>query len=93
MRADGNYPFRLQNGDQVYAGKRTNTDIQSLRTELNLYADWLRRGTLNLKAYYFDSERGLPGSVILYNDYSAERLFDKTFCTQAFYENRLSEQW
>ncbi len=93
MRADGNYPFRLQNGDQVYAGKRTNTDIQSLRTELNLYADWLRHGTLNLKAYYFDSERGLPGSVILYNDYSAERLFDKTFFTQAFYENRFSEQW
>ncbi|MBQ7823643.1 MAG: TonB-dependent receptor [Bacteroidaceae bacterium] len=93
MRADGNYPFRLINGDQEYKGKRTNTDIQSLRTELNLHSDLRRYGTLNFKAYYFDSERGLPGSVILYNDYSKERLFDKTFFTQAFYENRFSDRW
>lgn len=93
MRADGNYPFRLVNGDQVSHERRINTDIQSLRTEFNLYSDLRRYGTLNFKAYYFDSERGLPGSVILYNNYSKERLFDKTFFTQAFYENYFSDKW
>ena len=93
LRADGKYPYTLKNGTIVTREKRRNTDIQSLRTELNLYADFQKRGTLDVKAYYFDSERGLPGAVILYRDDNNERLWDKNFFTQLRYENKLGQKF
>ncbi|WP_102407769.1 TonB-dependent receptor plug domain-containing protein [Parabacteroides bouchesdurhonensis] len=91
QRADGNYPFTLINGKLEDKKKRYNSDIETWRTELNLYGDFGKGGRLRLKGYYFDSERGLPGSVILYNDYSGERLWDKNGFAQAHYENRVNE--
>ena len=38
--------------------KRKNSDIESVRTELNIFGDLGRGGSLSLKGYYFDSERG-----------------------------------
>lgn len=90
LRADGQYPFTLKNGTIVTQEKRRNTDIQSLRTELNLYATVGKNGGLDAKFYYFDSERGLPGSIVLYNDYNNERLWDKNFFAQLRYENKFN---
>ena len=42
---------------------------------------------MNGKVYYYDSERGLPGSVILYNSNARERVWDNDFFTQLHYEN------
>lgn len=92
LRADGSYPFILENGEQVEKRKRKNSDIESWRTELNLFGDMGRGGTLSVKGYYFDSERGLPGSVILYNDYTGERLWDKNAFVQAYYKKDISRQ-
>lgn len=93
LRADGNYPFTLINVSQVEKLKRHNSDIKSWRTELNLWGDLGRGGSLSLKGYYFDSERGLPGSVILYNDYAGERLWDKNAFVQAYYKNQISKKF
>ncbi len=93
MRADGQYPYTFTNGDIVTEEKRRNSDIQTFRTELNLFADWKRRGRLQLKGYWFDSDRGLPGSVILYNDYHKERLQNRNGFAQALYENSFSERF
>jgi len=89
LRADGQYPYTFTNGDIVTEEKRKNSDIKSLRTELNLFADWEQQGQLRLKGYWFDSKRGLPGSVILYNDYHKERLKNKNGFVQAAYERDL----
>ena len=35
LRADGRYPFVIQNEQKEESGKRINSDIQTLRTELN----------------------------------------------------------
>lgn len=86
-RADGRYPYTFTNGNIVTHEKRKNSDVNSWRTELNLFADWKRNGKLQLKGYWFDSERGLPGAVILYNDWHTERLFNKNGFLQANYEN------
>ncbi len=93
LRADGNYPFTLTNVSQTEKLKRHNSDIESWRTELNLWGNLGRGGTLSVKGYYFDSERGLPGSVVLYNDYAGERLWDKNAFVQAYYKNQLSEKF
>lgn len=92
LRADGQYPYTFTNGDIVTEEKRKNSDIKSLRTELNLFADWDKQGTLRLKGYWFDSRRGLPGSVILYNDYHKERLRNRNGFVQGVYENRFNEK-
>lgn len=88
LRADGRYPFVIKNEQKDEPGKRINSDIHTLRTELNLFSDWGKGGELNLKGYYFDSERGLPGSVILYNDYAKERLWDKNYFVQGHYKKQ-----
>lgn len=93
LRADGNYSFVLKNGSQEDKMKRKNSDIESLRTEVNVFGDLGKSGSLSLKGYYFDSERGLPGSVTLYNDYSGERLWDKNAFAQAHYLNRFNSHF
>lgn len=93
QRADGNYSFKQEDDKLLTDRKRKNSDVDIYRTELNLLSDFGKGGQLNVKAYYFDSERGLPGSVILGNDYAAERLWDKNFFTQISYSNNLSRNF
>lgn len=93
QRADGRYPFRLVNGKVTTDEKRNNSDINILRTEINLYTDLGKSGQLNTKLYYYDSERGLPGPVIYYNTYSKERLWDKNFFVQTSYIKEFDPKW
>lgn len=93
LRADGQYPFKLVNGKYTTDEKRKNSDIASWHTEANLYHTLKDSSQLNVKAYYFDSERGLPGSVILYNDQANERLWDRNFFAQARYLKDFSPSW
>lgn len=91
LSAKGSYPFTLVNGEVVTEEKRKNSDIQALRLEGNVYGDFGKSGQLTGKVYYYDSERGLPGSVILYNNNNNERLWDNNFFTQLQYTNRLAD--
>lgn len=93
LRADGQYPFTLVNGEQIEKKKRRNSDIETWRTELNLSGRLGQAGSLSVKGYYFHSERGLPGSVILYNEYAGERLWDKNAFVQARYETRFDRRF
>ena len=88
LQADGNYRFKLRNGNQLIDAKRNNSDIRSCRAEANLYSAITAKQDLQVKAYLFDSERGLPGSVVYDNPYSVERLYDKNYFGQVRYENR-----
>ena len=67
VRADGLYPYTLINGELETREKRRNSDIHSYHLEGNLFGDFGKGGEFSFKAYYFDSERGLPGSINLYN--------------------------
>lgn len=92
LRADGNYPFRMWNGSKLIDSKRNNSDIRTCRAEATLYSSFTPKQDLLVKAYLFDSERGLPGSVIYDNPYAAERLYDKNYFGQFRYENRFSNR-
>ncbi|MDR0962121.1 MAG: TonB-dependent receptor [Mediterranea sp.] len=93
LQADGGYPFTLTNGGLVTHEKRRNTDIASWKAEGNLYHMLPDSSRLSLKLYYYRSQRGLPGSVILYNDQSNERLWDENFFAQAQYHKHFSPAW
>ena len=97
LSANGEYPYLL---NYSYLGMgiqsretRKNTDVQNLRLEGAVYGTFSENESAYLKAYYYSSERGLPGATILYNtdNFSSQRMWDATFFTQAHYEKDYSK--
>ena len=95
----GNYPFKYRygnsEGDSVAVLRRQNTDVRNLRLEAALYATPSEQEEASLKAYYYHSERGLPGNVTYYNPQqnTNQRTWDHTFFTQGHYRRQWSHQW
>ena len=92
LRADGVYPFTLVNGSERTREKRYNSDIRSWHSEANLYRT-TDRSELRAKVYAFRSERGLPGSVVLYRTGNSERLWDENLFAQANYRWKANDRW
>lgn len=93
MRADGRYPFVLRNGKEKSNEKRNNSDIEQWHGEANVLHKFGDGGSLDTKAYFYHSQRGVPGSVVLYNDNSKERLWDENFFLQTAYKRYIARQW
>ncbi|MDR2951012.1 MAG: TonB-dependent receptor [Prevotella sp.] len=91
-RADGRYKFTFKNATQTEERKRRNSDVDIWRTELNLYGNMGKAGELRFKVNYYDSERGLPGSIIFYKDDNDERVWNKDLFSQLLYKNKLNEK-
>lgn len=92
QRADGNYPFKFDNGAEVEHRKRYNSDVNIWRGELNLYGSFGKGGDLTIKGNYFDSKRGLPGSTVSHSIYAKNRLKDRDYYIQTNYKNAFSEK-
>lgn len=92
-RADGNYPFRLKNGNLVTKERRSNSDVEAWTGEANFWTDVSERSSLSAKVYFYGSERGLPGGVIYYNSFSKESLCDRIFFGQADFRSNLSSRF
>ncbi len=99
LKIEGNYPYLLT---QSYQGEgtsikaiRKNSDVENLRAEAGLYAQFSEKESAYLKAYYYHSNRGLPGATIFYHDqaFVSQRLDDDSFFAQAHYEKHFNQQW
>lgn len=90
LRSDGMYPFVLVNGVNETVEKRRDSDAESFNVEGNLFGT-VYGGDLSVKINFYDSERGLPGAVNLYNKDSRERLWDDNFYLQAHYDVPLNQ--
>lgn len=91
ITSKNNYSFiDYENNSQTQ--KRTNSDINAFNGEADLVCDLKNKTRFNFKTYYYSSERGLPGSVILYNHFSNERLADKNFFVQSSYKTFLGNK-
>ena len=89
----GDYPFELSNGRLTTIEKRINSDVLSCGAEADLYADWGCDGRLKAKINFHSSERGLPGSVILYTRNAYERLWDRSVISNVMYDRHFSDSW
>ena len=89
----GSYPFQLHNGQFISLEERRNSDVASYGAEADFHADWNDKGRLRTKVNYNCSERGLPGSVILYTQNAYERLWDKSLISNIMYDCNLGGQW
>lgn len=93
MSSEGDYPFTLKNGNVITEEIRLNSDVNSFRGEANVYGDLGKGGELSFKGNWMSSQRGLPGSVVLYNWDARERLWDETWFAQAGYRNTFGQKW
>ena len=89
----GNYPFELRNGNTASIEKRINSDVLSHGAGVDFFADWNQRGRFKAKVNYSSSERGLPGSVILYTQNAYERLWDRSVISNLMYDCNLGARW
>lgn len=95
VNTSGAYPYTLRYGssskDSTSKETRNNSDYFGFTKEVNLYGSFLK-SDIRLKAYYFYSERGLPGSTTLYYLRNKQRLWDESTFIQAVYTYNFSKQ-
>lgn len=96
MSSDGHYPFTLYYGDENDASsreKRQNTEVRALRAEAGLYGTFSSREQWRLKAYYYQSSRGLPAAVTYYYNHSNQHLWDKNAFVQSNYRKEFGQRF
>ncbi len=91
--SDGDYPFTLVNGTVATREKRLNSDVNTIRAEANVYGDLADGGELSFKGNWMSSQRGLPGSVVLYNNDARERLWEEAAFVQGHYRKAFDSKW
>lgn len=90
MRADNNYPFRLDNGPASTTERRNNSRAAISNTEANLAYAPSSSSRLSAKLYYYDSNRHLPGPVIYYNNENHEKLRERSAFAQTTFRSVLT---
>lgn len=94
LSSKGNYPFILKNGSIVTKEMRLNSDVNIISSELNLFGNLGDRGgRISAKFNFNTSERGLPGSVVLYTQNPTERLWDRNTLLSSRYEKSFGPAW
>lgn len=88
--ATGNYPFKAY--DSSGKVNRQNADIQQFRIEYNGCWRGKDSSLLRWKWNAYQSNRGLPGSVIYFNPFSAQRLKNQDWFLQTSYEKKISNK-
>lgn len=98
INADGKYKFyqrtALPDGAMAWEreGIRTNGDVEAFRAEAGIFGK-INRGNWNLKAYYYDSERGIPGAITKNSDIFSSRQWDRNFFVQGSVEKQISSKY
>lgn len=95
-QTDGHYPFDLRYGagDAITERKkRNNTDVRALRLEAFTAKRWNSGALWKWRAYFYQSERGLPGATTYYYDHAAQRLDDRNAFVQTQYQQDFGSRW
>lgn len=97
--ATGKYPFRYK---RVLPGTKTvaydttairqNGDINALRLESGLYGN-IKRGFWQTKAYFYDSERGIPGAIVNNVFKRSQRQWDRNFFLQGSFQKNVTHNY
>jgi hypothetical protein len=92
--SSGKYPFRyrkvLQDGTTAWdtTAVRQNGDIHSMRLEGGLNG-FIEQGKWHVKAYYYDSEKGIPGAIVNNVWKRSQRQWDRNFFAQGSFQKQL----
>ncbi len=89
--ATSQYPF-ISYENAALTETRKNSDIKAYRLEYDAACVINDSNKIKFKTYYYQSKRGLPGSIILYNNTSNQRLNEENFFVQANWQNKLNSK-
>ncbi|MDR0688187.1 MAG: TonB-dependent receptor [Prevotellaceae bacterium] len=95
--SSGRYKFRyrkmLRDGSMAWdtTAVRQNGDIRSARVEGGL-SGHIPQGKWNAKAYFYDSERGIPGAIVNNVWKRWQRQWDRSFFAQGSFQRQLSRR-
>jgi vitamin B12 transporter len=89
--ATSQYPYKSYENN-LLTEKRKNSDIKAYRLEYDAGYFIKDSNKVKFKTYYYNSKRGLPGFIVLYNNTSNQRLNDENFFTQASWQNKISKK-
>ena len=98
LHATGRYKFRYrrlyEDGEVAWdtTAVRQNGDIRAWRLEGGLYGN-LRRGSWQAKAYYYDSERGIPGAIVNNVWKNSQRQWDRNFFLQGRFQKYITPRY
>ena len=93
LKTEGNYPYTQNNGASSLEMRRDNSDVQRLRIEGAMFSDIGNNSTLTTRAYWFQSEQGLPANI-LYNENAArERLWNRNGFIQSTLTTAVSQRF
>lgn len=89
QHANGKYFFK---GYEAGSGKkiRSNAFVNALRLEYDAGYSISDSNIITFKSYYYNSSRGLPGAIVLYNSQTHEKLLDENFFVQGSWRKNLS---
>lgn len=96
--ATGQYHFRYHKkfSDGTLAwdttAVRKNGDVKALRVEGGLFGN-IPHGVWNLKFYYYDSERGIPGAIVNNVWKTSQRQWDRNFFVQSTFKKEVSSRY
>ncbi|MGN1246436.1 MAG: TonB-dependent receptor [Muribaculaceae bacterium] len=96
--ATGKYKFRYRKvfSDGTLAwdttATRQNGDIHSLRVEAGLFGR-INNGKWNLKAYFYDSDKGIPGAIVNNVWKNSQRQWDRNFFVQGQLQRHIGERY
>lgn len=97
-RSNGKYKFRYRrlNLDNSVAydttATRQNGDIDAVRAETSLFG-FTSTGRWSAKAYFYNSERGIPGAIVNNVFRNGERQWDRNIFAQGSWENIFSKRY
>lgn len=96
--ANGRYRFRysrrLPSGEMAWdtTAVRQNGDLHALRLEAGAFGS-LDGGSWMAKAYYYDSERGIPGAIVNNVWKNSQRQWDRNFFLQGTWSREIGERF
>lgn len=73
-KADGAYPYSLENYQTNVQGTRRNNDYEDINAGLSLHYSPFKHHRFNFYFQLTQAIQGLPGAVVLYNDFASQRL-------------------
>lgn len=98
LYSSGKYKFRyrkkLQDGTIAWdtTAVRQNGDIEGFRIEGG-FNGYIEQGKWNIKGYYYNSERGIPGAIVNNVWKFSQRQWDRNFFTQGSFQKKISKRY
>lgn len=88
-QAHGSYPYRFMNYQAEISGIRKNNDYMDFSGGVNFRYQPHKNHQINFYSQHTEAKQGVPGAVVLYNDFAKQRLNTTNTQIKADYKGKI----